>query len=186
MRAALLLGLFVTIVVALTSLETHGAFVKRAQVIHFPSVGLKLTLHSEGGVCGFGGSRSYKLAADQPGKAFRLICSVHEPSLNFDSEIPITLIEKFNYPKTIAQDIEAWTSTSPKLAEEKIPSSARDIEEKKHAWGSEYFWTTPSKGSRRFTYLCPQGATYCIKVVSAGLEAFTFSIEKEKSIGASE
>ncbi len=140
------------------ALVTLGASPLRKTQVSFSSIGKTLTIT---------GSISYKLHTLIEDKSYELI-----GDNSLDWKVPIDLIEGFRFPDRVERDVAEFYG---KL---KAPVSYKkaEIKTEKHLWGVEYWWSTPTKGSAKYSYLCAKKAITCIRVISGINDDLKFEI----------
>lgn len=135
--------------------------------LKFASVGKTVVINNRGGVCAFSGKHGYKLNTNKEQTQHELVCKVHNSDFNFDSKIQLELTQNFQFPNTILVDMKDWPG-----------ATKQDIVSSKNSWGIEYTWSTPSKGSTKYHYLCPANTNYCVRVKVNGSDELTFSFRQ--------
>jgi len=128
--------------------------------------------------CSAAGETAYKLETLVPNEEYNLVCKIKNAADQYESTTPVRLLENFKYPATILKDIAS--SSFPEL--KKLGKKA--IRLKKHLWGSEYFWSTPTFGTEFHTYLCPKKAKHCFRIIHGGIEYLSFEIGKVQQSAA--
>lgn len=149
-------------------------FANVAISINFKSVKQKVVVKTETSHCMENGKSLYKIEAVTPDQEYNLVCKIKAPNNIFESSTPIRLIQNFKYPETILKDIEESTFVELKK------SGTAAIKNKEHHWGTEYFWSTPTKGAAYHTYLCPNKLQHCFKVIHGAVLALNFEVRDLK------
>lgn len=148
---------------------TLSAFADRPTIeVPFPSLNQKVEVTLVQSRCTVGGARAYKLKTVIPGERYELICKLRPPVDKFESHASIRSMKNFKYPDTILEDMRATGYGELKASGEKA------IRTKTHDWGTEYEWSTPTKGAVIATYLCPREKRYCFKIIHGGSEELHF------------
>lgn len=147
--------------------------------LEFPGISRKLKVSFEKSVCGTNGKRPYETVVSEPGKSYRLVCKVREAGFNYDSEVPVTVIDNFDYPRQVFADMEKYWEPNRNYP------TTRSIKIKNTPWGKQYEWETPTTGSAKYSYLCPSKSDSCIRVVSGGIEILSFKLEPIKKVKSS-
>ena len=125
--------------------------------------------------CTVGGEKAYKLETMVPDREYSLVCKLRPPVDQFDSATPILLLENFKYPQTILKDIEASEFMELKK------QGAKAIKTKRHPWGVEYSWSTPTMGTTFYSYFCADNSTNCFRSIYGGIEILEFSVRYTKA-----
>lgn len=122
--------------------------------------------------CSAEGDTAYQVEAAGPSR-FDLVCQLRESEGKYDSRIPIQVISDFKYPQSILKDIQTTAYSELKSM------GTRAIKKKKHTWGTEYYWPTPTFSNGFYTYLCPQKSKHCFRTIHGGVEYLTFEIQNK-------
>jgi len=142
--------------------------------IPFENLAQKIIVKIQKSRCAATGENSYKVETVTPDQEYSLVCKLRPPIDQYDSTTPIRLLQTFEYPLTILEDIEASSHAELKKL------GAKAIKKKVRSWGTEYSWATPTYGTEFNTYLCPKKSKHCFKVVHGGIEFLDFEIQKKK------
>ena len=161
---------FVVYFITFFSMATYAG--NRIEV-PFNKVNQSVVIVIEKSRCSASGEKAYTISAVVPDQEYKLVCKLRPPIDQYDSSIPIRLIEGFQYPQTILQDIQLSSFEDVKK------QGTKAIRREKHSWGVEYVWATLTEGTTSYTYLCPKKSKHCFRVVHGGIEFLKFDLKKK-------
>lgn len=142
--------------------------------VPFKGVAQKVVVKVEKSRCSADGEKAYKLETVVVDQEYNLVCKLRPPVDQYDSTTPVKIIHSFKYPEAILKDIESSSFEDLKR------KGVKAIKKRKHSWGTEYTWSTPTYGTAVYTYLCPKKSEHCFRAIHGGIEFLTFEIKNNK------